>query len=746
MVVHTSKGSVRVGGLGKRAPRACESCRSRKVRCDVTRTKIPCTNCRLDCKDCSLPTSKRRHVGDRILNPAFFEGKQHGPRSPICDAIIDFGDINGIVSEGTKYAAANGAVGHGTFNIFGLSENVASNLPAAADDCKAGDKDDTTGVEQHFEADVLADFLAAYPSPSQTILTDHQQPLLPEYITPLKKTLSAEDLNHLRRRGALDIPDSITRDLLLTTYAKWVHPFAPMLDLQAILSAVSNNGSTGTTSLLLFQAIMFAAMAYLKTNSQHGSHKQTRGIFYERARLLHDFDVEVDRLIICQAAILLSFWDGDCEGVRDSYYWIGIATLHATSIGLNFDPMNSLSDPNHRRSFKTTWWTLVMRDRLLAVALRRPVQNSVFRFDVPMLHLDDFRLDSLLVAFQKNLQVHDISLPELETLASSCVALAQLSEYIDKVLTVQYTVQRAPSAAGRSAVAVSLVPRVTSPRWLDIMTCGQELQNWYGYLPTEIQQAECHPDIEDRKENELVSVHRALLAGYYAMTLMTLYRPLLNLSCSNANETKLRCLSMKMVSQASKSITGIFTKLYADHLIPWLPDTAIAILEPAVATHLLYSMSELEQVRQISFQRFYLCWRILQQLGEVYYLAETTMSMLNAAAHRLKSLPDLRGLKSVACSQLIDVISPSGGGDDTATHIAVPFIGVVGDQKKDQSDVAVDWSDPPDTREQRRDNKQVSDTCDHNFDLEANCALDSINFDQLVYWDAVEEIPTNSSL
>ncbi len=37
-----------------RAPQACLSCRSRKVRCDVSMRRQPCTNCDLDGKHCLL--------------------------------------------------------------------------------------------------------------------------------------------------------------------------------------------------------------------------------------------------------------------------------------------------------------------------------------------------------------------------------------------------------------------------------------------------------------------------------------------------------------------------------------------------------------------------------------------------------------------------------------------------------------------------------------------------------------------
>lgn len=43
-----------------RAPRACVSCRDRKVRCDVVVSGgVPCTNCRLDDVDCLLKASNR---------------------------------------------------------------------------------------------------------------------------------------------------------------------------------------------------------------------------------------------------------------------------------------------------------------------------------------------------------------------------------------------------------------------------------------------------------------------------------------------------------------------------------------------------------------------------------------------------------------------------------------------------------------------------------------------------------------
>lgn len=44
----------------RRASKACQCCRSRKVRCNVVEHGAPCTNCRLDEVECIVTESKRK--------------------------------------------------------------------------------------------------------------------------------------------------------------------------------------------------------------------------------------------------------------------------------------------------------------------------------------------------------------------------------------------------------------------------------------------------------------------------------------------------------------------------------------------------------------------------------------------------------------------------------------------------------------------------------------------------------------
>jgi hypothetical protein len=46
----------------RRASKACQCCRSRKVRCNVVEHGAPCTNCRLDEVECIVSESKRKKL------------------------------------------------------------------------------------------------------------------------------------------------------------------------------------------------------------------------------------------------------------------------------------------------------------------------------------------------------------------------------------------------------------------------------------------------------------------------------------------------------------------------------------------------------------------------------------------------------------------------------------------------------------------------------------------------------------
>ena len=71
---------------------------------------------------------------------------------------------------------------------------------------------------------------------------------------------------------------------------------------------------------------------------------------------------------------------------------MGVATSVAHTIGLHRNPERSNMDPKSTRLWKRIWWSTYMRDRLIALGMRRPTRIKAEDYDVPMMTLDDFDL------------------------------------------------------------------------------------------------------------------------------------------------------------------------------------------------------------------------------------------------------------------------------------------------------------------------------------------------------------------
>lgn len=114
--------------------------------------------------------------------------------------------------------------------------------------------------------------------------------LLPAFIRVFPSKFSAQDIRFLREKGSTTLPGPALQNALLQAYAEYVHPYMPLLDLQEFLAIVNaRDGSHGQVSLLLYQAAMFAATAFV--NMKHirdagfTSRKAARRTFFQKARV-----------------------------------------------------------------------------------------------------------------------------------------------------------------------------------------------------------------------------------------------------------------------------------------------------------------------------------------------------------------------------------------------------------------------------------------------------------------------------
>lgn len=97
-------------------------------------------------------------------------------------------------------------------------------------------------------------------------------------------------MGYLRCKGALSLPEPRLQRHLLQAYIEYVHPYMPLLELHDFLNRVNaQDGRNGRVSLLLYQAVMFAASAFvgIKALNEAGytDRRTARKILFQKARV-----------------------------------------------------------------------------------------------------------------------------------------------------------------------------------------------------------------------------------------------------------------------------------------------------------------------------------------------------------------------------------------------------------------------------------------------------------------------------
>ena len=129
-----------------------------------------------------------------------------------------------------------------------------------------------------------------YPSLISPALSET---ILPDYIKAVPQRIGSDETSFLLRKGALSLPPVDLRNALLQSYVEHVDPFMPTLDMNEFLEIVdARDGSRGQISLLLFQAVMFTASAFVDMHylrrAGYGTRKDARKSFYTRTRVRKD--------------------------------------------------------------------------------------------------------------------------------------------------------------------------------------------------------------------------------------------------------------------------------------------------------------------------------------------------------------------------------------------------------------------------------------------------------------------------
>lgn len=356
-------------------------------------------------------------------------------------------------------------------------------------------------------------------------------------------------------------------------------------------------------------------------------------------QILYDFDYESDRVSLVQALLLLTYYYETPDDQKDTWHWMGVATSVAHTIGLHRNPDNTNLDTKRVKLWKRIWWSTYMRDRLIALGMRRPTRIKTEDFDVPMLTMDDFEIaaipDSITCIPADCRVARDVDVQR--QLAIMCIEKARLCLCISHVLSKQYCVLNNNHGLQNDRTTMMLLPKKLDPETSEVKACDEELQKWVSELPEEAQYT-------DKPSGEAaIDLAKSLLHMVFFTTLSALHRPqvLPNSQGGPASapikvnvESDLLDVSRRNVRRAASAITSIAQRLDTGGLVKYLPTTGVTVLLPAIIIHLLDIKAPEEETRRSSLRGFCQCMTVMGKLRDLYAAADYSVAFLEAAIRK----------------------------------------------------------------------------------------------------------------
>ncbi|KAK7223212.1 hypothetical protein V2G26_011215 [Clonostachys chloroleuca] len=415
----------------KRSPRACLVCRSRKVRCDVLQKSRPCTNCTLDGKVCIVPNGRRGKMtwGDDVEQPSLQHveevadpnnARDHVERALASDQDLSMGQHEFTFANEIDVDIGNGLDDNGQANDPDgwLQDTLCSTQPddkLVESSLKVFSSNLKENHTENRDDAVPEEFLAIASPASDTMELFAEREVsytrCSFIILNNLRSLGPEDVAYLASQDCLVIPTGETLDHFLEMYFLHVHPLLPMVNEGNFWKLYCHGPceDTDKVPLVLFQAILFAASSFVSEEVvKHLGFPHTRAAraaFYKRAKLLYNLETESSLIPLAQTALLLSFWAPDPLGGQgglsdctknSTEAWLVLAIHDARNAGAHLQTSIPLSAPvkdysteeNRQNTLRRLWWCCLIRDRILALNLRRNIQIKRAYYDPDTIYQD----------------------------------------------------------------------------------------------------------------------------------------------------------------------------------------------------------------------------------------------------------------------------------------------------------------------------------------------------------------------
>ncbi|KAL3471525.1 hypothetical protein BJX99DRAFT_263187 [Aspergillus californicus] len=304
----------------KRATRACQHCHSRKVRCDGEKNGMPCTTCRSDGKLCQV------FLGDRISR------KQYTLSRSRPEALL----------------AAQARIKTPKSHV---------SLLGSPSPCVRWAADGASLPLSYFK------FL--------------ERPVLDE-LNPIERSV-------LETQECLHFPKKAELEVFFHNYFLYVHPLLPLLDGASFWTAYQRTlQGTPKLPVLLVRAMLFSASCFVPTEvlyrCGYDSPLAARDDLYRKAKLVYEAGIEKCPLTVARAALLLTYCNSDSDVLANSA-WLRIAISQARQEQARQYRHSDTITMRERADLNLVWWCCLIRDRLISLGMRRPLQLTTAQFN-----------------------------------------------------------------------------------------------------------------------------------------------------------------------------------------------------------------------------------------------------------------------------------------------------------------------------------------------------------------------------
>lgn len=336
----------------------------------------------------------------------------------------------------------------------------------------------------------------------------------------------------------------------------------------------------------------------------------------------------------------MTYWYETPDDQKDTWHWMGVAISLAHTIGLHRNPANSMMPVRKQKLWKRIWWSCFLRDRLIALGMRRPTRIQDGDFDVPMLQESDFEIEALpeqnaILPVECRI-VRDVDMQR--QMALLCIEKAKLCVCVSHMLKAQYSVLNREGMRPDNTTdsTMMLLPNKTLDNVEAVHVVDMELMNWLTNLPESCQYRPLTAsDVQDGRGT--IAVQRNLLHMIYHTTVSALHRPqFLPNSQPNAPPVsrQIQEMSRMRVRDAASQITQMAAELHQFHVERYLPTVGVTVILPAMIIHLLEMKSPVQEVRQKATKGFRQCMKVMEKLRDIYAAADFATGFLDAALRK----------------------------------------------------------------------------------------------------------------